>query len=1143
MTAYNAAQHERTPKHTRAVERYVSQMRRINVDAARSEPIASVYEPYDEYNDDPYLAPILASLATGRASNPSEPRHEGSRDPAPPSLSPELPHLEMDVDAVDVDHHKTQPNPRDQDPLRAAVEHAIHLHTTHQISDESDSLSDASDGLGDRESTAIAQDEEHSPPPISYLNIGSQQAARRREVVRDGPWYPWPNGLTCTLDIASNLRRTAYSDSDMELMLWLLQMNGVADVPSVHQMKADQQFMDTVCGIETKSFTGSFGHTYYMIPPREHIKLDFADPKIRDVLQIYPEDAGCKLHECCQADRWLKEMDPHLLTPMVRRPGKKDFYIFEPAVLSDDTLCIPTRWFRKSDGRVWGRAFTMTLWQNDGWVVEEWNEREISEDELMVCGEDVAQGIGPYGLPKGTRIYAWAHPSINPRRTQAKGHRCVAYPAWAYCDDTSGNRSKKWNEHNSYLMVAAGLPREFAHKEENVHFLCTSNAAPPLEMLEGVVQEFEDDQRDGIWAYDCKYGELVLVIPSVLALLGDNPMQSEFACHAGLRAKFFCRICDAKGKDVGDDDGDGRQEAGSARRESANVMVERVKRFMTVGKPRTPQETRSTLRSTLKNVLTMEPQKANNDLRTRTGIKDNFLHFFLTKALKRSQSLAPSAAAAVTEEVFKKAPSEPFSPVWRLQDIDPHAHTPVEILHVVLLGFLKYFWRDAISRLSDEQKEVVKHRLSTMNVRGLDPGITALRGHTLVQYCGSLVGRDFRIVNQTAIFSLYDMLPRVILDAWAALSSLVPLLWQPGTDNKDVYLERVEEAIARFIRLTMKWSPRWANKPKFHLLLHIPEHIRRFGPPIVFATEVFESYNAIIRAWSVNSNGLAPSRDIARAAASARRVAHIVRGGFFQLDLKDRGRQWMTAGKAVEQLASISSVVTRRMGLVCAAPPLIGSCRFDPESSIEAWRDTMAATKSLVPADVLPHRVRACRDVVIANWDTAVCGDFAVLDIASSLGARHRPYLVKVLEIIAQESAGTGVVPGRRVQASHILVQLCITGGEVLPYGMPRIIIQDHCALVAPSALACLVNAQHNCAGNHCDLGNTRPVYLERERTTITLPAWRHFNEADLVLNTAKMRDALFIQPFASTHRHVSMDEVDEMLRTAVAEHLEAEKA
>lgn len=57
-------------------------------------------------------------------------------------------------------------------------------------------------------------------------------------------------------------------------------------------------------------------------------------------------------------------------------------------------------------------------------------------------------------------------------------------------------------------------------------------------------------QKDGIWTWDVELNEPVLVIPEVLALLGDNPMQSEFACHIGLRGKLFCRACWVKGTDA-----------------------------------------------------------------------------------------------------------------------------------------------------------------------------------------------------------------------------------------------------------------------------------------------------------------------------------------------------------------------------------------------------------------------------------------------------------------------------------------------------------------------------------------------------------------------------------------------------------------
>ncbi|THU88786.1 hypothetical protein K435DRAFT_635318, partial [Dendrothele bispora CBS 962.96] len=53
----------------------------------------------------------------------------------------------------------------------------------------------------------------------------------------------------------------------------------------------------------------------------------------------------------------------------------------------------------------------------------------------------------------------------NPWRTKAKGKRVLAFPIWLYCDDTSGNQSKKWNKHNSFLFTAAGLPRKYVHRE------------------------------------------------------------------------------------------------------------------------------------------------------------------------------------------------------------------------------------------------------------------------------------------------------------------------------------------------------------------------------------------------------------------------------------------------------------------------------------------------------------------------------------------------------------------------------------------------------------------------------------------------------------------------------------------------------
>ena len=98
------------------------------------------------------------------------------------------------------------------------------------------------------------------------------------------------------------------------------------------------------------------------------------------------------------------------------------------------------------------------------------------------------------------------------------------------------------------------------------------------------------------------------------------------------------------------------------------------------------------------------------------------------------------------------------------------------------------------------------------------------------------------------------------------------------------------QSIDYFLECTATWTPRWFNKPKFHLIRHLPDHVRRFGPAILYATEAFESFNAVIRAHSVHSNRLAPSRDIAVGLAAADRIRHMLSGGLFLKRARDLDR-------------------------------------------------------------------------------------------------------------------------------------------------------------------------------------------------------------------------------------------------------------
>lgn len=61
-----------------------------------------------------------------------------------------------------------------------------------------------------------------------------------------------------------HLPRSVFSQRQVDLLTWLLHINGVPDVPSVRTLKVLEDGLQKICGIETLPFTGAFGHKFHM---------------------------------------------------------------------------------------------------------------------------------------------------------------------------------------------------------------------------------------------------------------------------------------------------------------------------------------------------------------------------------------------------------------------------------------------------------------------------------------------------------------------------------------------------------------------------------------------------------------------------------------------------------------------------------------------------------------------------------------------------------------------------------------------------------------------------------------------------------------------------------------------------------------
>jgi hypothetical protein len=57
-----------------------------------------------------------------------------------------------------------------------------------------------------------------------------------------------------------------------------------------------------------------------------------------------------------------------------------------------------------------------------------------------------------------------------------------------------------------------------------------------------------------------------------------------------------------------------------------------------------------------------------------------------------------------------------------------------------------------------------------------------------VQYAGSLVGRDFRVILQVALIVLHGLIPAAHYASWIALCRLAPLIFQPAIEDLNIYV-------------------------------------------------------------------------------------------------------------------------------------------------------------------------------------------------------------------------------------------------------------------------------------------------------------------------------------------------------------------
>ncbi|KAI0728282.1 hypothetical protein C8Q72DRAFT_875862 [Fomitopsis betulina] len=516
----------------------------------------------------------------------------------------------------------------------------------------------------------------------------------------------------------------------------------------------------------------------------------------------------------------------------------------------------------------------------------------------------------------------------------------------------------QYNAHTNIYVANINLLHNKLKQEYFIRFCSTSQHASSSEQLE-LKQEII-------------FRIILHIFPA------DNPQQSEHCSHIGGQGNKSCRSCKIGG------------------------TVEE-------------QDTVNQIKSQLW-IAGLGVQEYVDQMQTYTGVKDKTAEYWINIIVKKLWDLQqerifsaetrdvrldvphlnrdPEARQAIKATIIGEIQQELHD--WLVQQ-PPHSYNAVlpmdagEILHTFLLGQEKYVWHTTSSCWDKKKDELFAARLQGSSIDGLS--LPPIRADYMLQYKNSLVGKHFKALQQVGVFHLYGGLceSNIIRDLWKATGELGALLWFNKICDMNTYLEDLEVLIVNILNIWALIDPnKILNKNKLHVFTHLVANIHRFGPAILYSTEVFECWNAIFRFCSVLSNHQAPSHDIVATLADMECFKHQVRGGWWC----DQMGSYIHAGEYVRAFLLENPALQRRLGWVEKMVLVTGNvgtvklesrCKWFPAQ----WTDTVAPlalpeppvynTNQNIHACVMPSSPRTfqqCKYLVARSQDICRSGSW-----------------------------------------------------------------------------------------------------------------------------------------------------------------------
>ncbi|KAF4584660.1 hypothetical protein EYR38_001890 [Pleurotus pulmonarius] len=768
------------------------------------------------------------------------------------------------------------------------------------------------------------------------------------------------------------------------------------------------------------------------------------------------------------AERW-KEFQPQELTPMFAK-GLTHFYIEEVAELKSGQKVVPQNWYMYK-GEVCSDCRIISIMADGTWQLGIEAERVQSTQFVFNYYDVIARMGGEPRWNNGSET-----PTMpNPLRSLAEGDELyvVMVPLWA--DDVSGNRSKQYNKHINIYAANSNIPGQLLQQEYFVHFVSTSPHATSPEQFSAVISHIKSTHSDPIRCYNAHTHNQCRVILRLPGLPADNPQQSEEASHMG-----------------------------------ETESNEGYHALFSTSLPRSAAEVREQLNKQIETAM-YGVEKPLLDMQTATGTKDKIAQYWIDILLAKSREMKSLSPGRSSEDIATELqtwldtqPGEKMNPLLSVSGLDPTQDTPVEILHTILLGIIKYVWYNLHTSWTDSQRNLFVIRLQSTNLDGMH--VPPIQATYLIQYRNNLIGKHFKTLMQTLVFHMHDLVTPEQFTLVKSVGALGALLWVHEIDDMDTYLHDLEILIANVLDAFADVDPaKIIIKIKLHLLPHLLEDVRRWGPAIRNSTEIFECFNAIFRLCSVLSNHQAPSRDIAYKFTSLDRVKHILSGGYWQ----DNGK-WVQAGVNVRSILTGKPIIQRHLGW---APPRAlgqpGSITLPAVAKRVSvtWHETMAAAHggnlNLFPTSTDESTPLVLGGKIVAqSGDTCAIGSWVFADNAGT------SIIGRVVELVVLASHASGT------KAQGIVTLESFTLSEELHphFGMPILKREQTLISLKSASIQFIFSVQHDCKLGGCQPTAFAAQNQERQETERITKLIAHSDDDRFIVNMNNLHNATLLR-------------------------------